>query len=473
MKALNKNAMKSSNKRNSILNQCLVFTVVFLGIGLSSVTGQAYIRTNSDIYLLNDDENATRTGVQLEMQGRRWFMGSDGGSSIMDFKYNNSDKFQMHTNGTFWVAGTSDAARVASRDWVFAETHLTTDGYISLPGNQAIRRRPSGYGSGGTGALPNGHLSFIGFTEYRFDQSLQNPTSSFGGHFVIKDDFRVRLGSDHQAMQVTNNDISLNRVVHSQSGNLTLSDNRINFFIWDTFNRSESNKSNWNNGQGFYLHPGGVTINGIDMSLDILDGNLSISGSDNTFKNQHIQINRDRISADGIAGTQDLLLTDNNGITLRSNKIILESEDGTATNDVLAIRSTRTNLETSIYGKDGTVTFKDAVFIESTNGLTVAETINAQDLNVTPGAAPGAPDYVFEKNYDLRSLEEVQKHIKRKGHLPEVPSAKEIEEEGYTMVEMDFTLLKKVEELTLYMIELQKRVEKLEAENKKLRSKGN
>ncbi|MEO1257030.1 MAG: hypothetical protein AAFY41_19405, partial [Bacteroidota bacterium] len=90
------------------------------------------------------------------------------------------------------------------------------------------------------------------------------------------------------------------------------------------------------------------------------------------------------------------------------------------------------------------------------------------DLNVTPGAAPGAPDYVFKKDYDLRSLEEVQEYIHRKGHLPEVPSAKQIEEEGYTMIEMDFTLLKKVEELTLYLLEMKSQNESLTLENKKL-----
>jgi hypothetical protein len=66
------------------------------------------------------------------------------------------------------------------------------------------------------------------------------------------------------------------------------------------------------------------------------------------------------------------------------------------------------------------------------------------------------PDYVFGKNYKLRSLYEVEQFIKANSHLPEVPSAKEVEEEGVGVGEMNAILLKKMEEMTLYMIELKK-----------------
>jgi hypothetical protein len=77
------------------------------------------------------------------------------------------------------------------------------------------------------------------------------------------------------------------------------------------------------------------------------------------------------------------------------------------------------------------------------------------DLNV-----PG-PDYVFEADYDLLKLKEVESYLKENKHLPEVPSAKEMEANGVKLLEMNMLLLKKVEELTLYVIELEKKVEKL------------
>ena len=71
------------------------------------------------------------------------------------------------------------------------------------------------------------------------------------------------------------------------------------------------------------------------------------------------------------------------------------------------------------------------------------------------------PDYVFEKDYQLKPLEEVEKFINKNKHLPEIPSAKEVGENGLNLSEMNLLLLKKVEELTLYMIEQQKEIEAL------------
>jgi hypothetical protein len=73
-----------------------------------------------------------------------------------------------------------------------------------------------------------------------------------------------------------------------------------------------------------------------------------------------------------------------------------------------------------------------------------------------------APDYVFEKDYKLPSLTAVEKHIAANKHLPGVPSAAEMKEKGVDLSEMNMTLLKKVEELTLYAIEQNKKIEALE-----------
>lgn len=75
-----------------------------------------------------------------------------------------------------------------------------------------------------------------------------------------------------------------------------------------------------------------------------------------------------------------------------------------------------------------------------------------------------APDYVFEKDYKLRSLDEVDSFVKKNKHLPEVPSAKEFKEKGMDLAEMNFVLLKKVEELTLHSIEQHKRSKAQERE---------
>lgn len=78
-------------------------------------------------------------------------------------------------------------------------------------------------------------------------------------------------------------------------------------------------------------------------------------------------------------------------------------------------------------------------------------------------------DFVFEETYDLKSLKEVESFIKKNKHLPDVPSEKEITENGVSIGEMQSTLLQKIEELTLYVIEQGKRIEKLEQENAELK----
>lgn len=72
------------------------------------------------------------------------------------------------------------------------------------------------------------------------------------------------------------------------------------------------------------------------------------------------------------------------------------------------------------------------------------------------------PDYVFSSDYELMPLSEVEQHIDAKGHLPGVPSAATVEEEGGVAVgEMQRKLLEKVEELTLYLIDLEKKNKEL------------
>ena len=76
----------------------------------------------------------------------------------------------------------------------------------------------------------------------------------------------------------------------------------------------------------------------------------------------------------------------------------------------------------------------------------------------------GWSDFVFEEDYPLPTLEEVEQHIKEKGHLKDIPSAKEVKDRGILLGEMDAKLLRKIEELTLYMIALKKENQQLRKE---------
>lgn len=99
------------------------------------------------------------------------------------------------------------------------------------------------------------------------------------------------------------------------------------------------------------------------------------------------------------------------------------------------------------------------------NGTLSLKRLNVNQIVTTPKWK--IPDYVFEKGYKLQSLPEIEAFVRKNGHLPEIPSAKEVGEKGLDLVEMNVKLLKKVEELTLHQIELQKR---LNTQEKKIRT---
>lgn len=81
----------------------------------------------------------------------------------------------------------------------------------------------------------------------------------------------------------------------------------------------------------------------------------------------------------------------------------------------------------------------------------------------------GWSDFVFEENYNLPTLEEVEIHIRQNGHLKNIPSAKEVVENGVNLGEMDAKLLQKIEELVLYAIDQQKEIEGLRSQIEELK----
>jgi hypothetical protein len=80
-------------------------------------------------------------------------------------------------------------------------------------------------------------------------------------------------------------------------------------------------------------------------------------------------------------------------------------------------------------------------------------------------------DHVFSSDYQLASLDQVEQHIDRNGHLPGIPSEAEVKQEGVSVGQMQMLLLQKVEELTLHIIAQEKRIESLEQELETARNK--
>lgn len=159
-------------------------------------------------------------------------------------------------------------------------------------------------------------------------------------------------------------------------------------------------------------------------------------------------------------------------INLRINAATLPSGFRIATNgksyfsDYVGIGTSLLNT-TFKFAVSGKSYFSDFVGIGTSNlsatsgfKLAVDGGILCEEVKVIANV-PSA-DYVFDENYKLHSIAEVADYVKENKHLPDVPSAKDFQENGYRIGDMDNLLLQKIEELTLYIIEQQKQINDLQ-----------
>jgi hypothetical protein len=119
------------------------------------------------------------------------------------------------------------------------------------------------------------------------------------------------------------------------------------------------------------------------------------------------------------------------------------------------------------YFSDGIISTDGNVGIGTTNTfgykLAVNGTIGTKEVVVETTSA--WPDFVFEPDYEQMTLADLKSYIKDNKHLPEIPTTAEVKENGISIGEMNAKLLQKIEELTLYIIQLEERVEKIENNN--------
>ncbi|WP_152620268.1 hypothetical protein [Pedobacter lusitanus] len=148
------------------------------------------------------------------------------------------------------------------------------------------------------------------------------------------------------------------------------------------------------------------------------------------------------------------------------------------TPDILALTYQGRDFVIGGWGKTSNNWMGASLFINSDNSnvgigtvkpdakLTVAGNIHSQEVKVSVDA--GA-DFVFQKDYQLKPLEEVAAYIRDKNHLPEIASADEMKKNGLELGQMNIKLLQKIEELTLYMIDIKEQLESVKRENKMMK----
>jgi len=144
---------------------------------------------------------------------------------------------------------------------------------------------------------------------------------------------------------------------------------------------------------------------------------------------------------------------------------VVKSKGNTSNTSALDIRNS-TNTPLLFIQDDGNIGIGVDEPLEK---LVVDGTICAKEVRVSLEGAPCWPDYVFDENYNLTNITELEKYIKENKKLPEMPSANEVSTQGVEIGEMQARMLKKIEELTLYVIELKKENETIKSELNKLK----
>lgn len=187
----------------------------------------------------------------------------------------------------------------------------------------------------------------------------------------------------------------------------------IRFRAWSSYNASQIELNGISGNRLFTINNGNLGANNVFLEMPEDDSRIVIGG---------------------------------NGNYLLQHKLVVKNGSALVEGDIL------TNSNIGI----GTSSFVDGA---DTYKLSVEGKVRAHAVKVYTSWA----DYVFEDNYNLPTLKEVEAYIQENGHLKDIPSAEEVEESGIELGEMNKLLLQKIEELTLYTIQLKKEIDQLQS----------
>jgi trimeric autotransporter adhesin len=177
-----------------------------------------------------------------------------------------------------------------------------------------------------------------------------------------------------------------------------------------------------------------------------------------------LQLTKLKASTTALNGYGKVLSVDDNGNVILVNDAVGSGGGGTGTGNGWTLTDGR--LHNANNGKvvigTGINSFPDGFQLFVKGGI-LTERVRVAVANSDRWA-----DYVFKKGYQLMPLKEVEKYIKHHKHLPNVPSAEEMVKNGLDVTETSAKLMEKLEELTLYMIDANKKIEALEEKVKNL-----
>lgn len=199
------------------------------------------------------------------------------------------------------------------------------------------------------------------------------------------------------------------------------------------------------------------SLNTLSAQDQVIDGNVFV-GKD---EGPALGVGKRLLFQGALSGSDELSIYRFNRVSNISDLRFNIGDDYGSGDDRLVIGTT--NWKDSKYyvhmvvGADGKVGIGAENFGEER--LAVNGSIRAREIRVDNGAWA---DFVFDEKYKLTSLYDLEKYIKAKRHLPEIPTSAEVEKNGVVLGEMNKLLLQKIEELTLHLINQQKQIDELQ-----------
>ncbi|WP_420147703.1 hypothetical protein [Spirosoma sp.] len=308
-----------------------------------------------------------------------------------------------------------------------------------------------------------------------------------------------------------------NQVVSFQSVNGTTnlfigqSTSAVNGGTYNTFMGSQAGQSNSTGSYNSYFgYKAGFpnTVGSHNTFVGYEAGKLNTDGSDNVFigynaGQRNIRGNQNLIIGpnagfDGTDGSSNTLLGANaagmgaglsNATAIGANARVMSSNAMVLGNNVnvgigTSTPQNRLELTAGVEGRSGLrltnmtasssaaeTTASKFLTVNDKGDVTLAGRLSTVAMHVQPTTKNEWADYVFAPSYRLKPLAEVEQYVQEHKHLPGIPSAEEMVKQGTDLTTLLATLVKKNEELTLHLIAQQKRIERLEQQNKQLRKK--
>ena len=426
-----------------------------VGIGTSSPSSLLHLVSTDSVslskhgkLLIGDPLTANLVADENDLQSR-----TNGISSLLRFNKfggdvqisDGSGVFYFNQSGLLGLGTTTPAARLHIN--IGATATLTTGGY-AIMGNTAGANLA--VDQDGLQARYNGAISALNLNNYGGDINLglstqNNILKSSNGYLglgTLSPASTLHIGTGTQLSLATS---GFETIGATSGQNMTFDPDDIqarnngsastlylNYYGGDIFHGTSSNPFVYKAATGYL----GIGKAAPATKMDVYRGRLRFSG----------QVN---------AGTASgIEFTDTTGTTLRgfmgmydNNNMALWGFGGAGWNFKMNVNDGRISIGQNINPATG--------YMLAVDGGIICEELKVQ---MTP-----FPDYVFAKDYKLRSLQEVEDHIREFNRLPGMPAANIVDKEGMNVGEMSTKLVEKVEELTLYVIQLQKEIEQLKA----------